>query len=256
MIGYTNIPVQLCEYALVNRKTNQLKLYIYLKINSDGEIYYYERSFNEWAEKLHINYKTIKNSLEWLIKNKWITVNSKKHTLKIISYQRLGRRLHFDSKSGYLFESNDYKDFKALCCGVVITHYLNRKRYFNRRSVNLKGFAMIKNRKKGFYPMANKYISTSIGVSLSTAYRYKNEAEKAHYIKTISDSNYMEDSNGNKIASDNYLIFKKNGEENKIRQGKNYLKEISSDLIHSNIKLKRKNIKFYNEKTEKDIRVL
>jgi len=65
MIGYNNIPVSLCEFALVNRKINQLKLYIHLKLNSDDE-----NSSKEWSKKIGISSTTIKTSHEWLIKNK------------------------------------------------------------------------------------------------------------------------------------------------------------------------------------------
>ena len=104
MLGYTNIPATLCEYALVNRKINQLKLYIYLKVNCSGEISYNYKSYSKWSKELEISSKTTKSSLAWLIENKWVTVNSKKETLKIISYRKLSKKLGLKFKTGYLFE--------------------------------------------------------------------------------------------------------------------------------------------------------
>lgn len=249
MLGYTNIPALLCEYALINRKVNQLKLFIYLKINCSGEIEYNESSYSTWAKEICVNSKTVKTSLKWLIKNKWVTVNSKKKTLRIISYKNLSKKLNIDFNTGYLFEPESYKYFKAMCCGIVITFYLNRKRYFNRRSGNIKGFAMSKNRKKNnkFYPMPNGYLAECLGLSIATAYRYKDEAEKQGFIKTKSNLSFIENNIGERITADNYFALILENQKNssgKIRKGVKYLKEVEPDLIHSNITLKKKSIIF------------
>ena len=137
-----------------------------------------------------------------------------------------------------------------MCCGVVLTFYLNRKRYFNRRSVNIKGFANSTNRRKysGFYPMPNEYLAQCLGVSITTAYRYKTEAERGNFIETKSNFSHVLNADNEKITSDNYFAFILNnqtfGLPNTIRKGKKYLKEVEADLIHSNITLKKKNVKF------------
>ncbi|MDQ0592176.1 DNA-binding transcriptional regulator YhcF (GntR family) [Chryseobacterium ginsenosidimutans] len=250
MLGYTNIPASLCEYALVNQKINQLKLYIYLKLNCSGEIRYDEKSYSKWAKELEVSSKTIKNSLSWLKNNKWVTVNSKKDTLRIISYKKLANKLCLKFKSGYLFEPTHYKYFKAMCCGVVITFYMNKKRYFNRQSGNIKGFAISKNckRNKGFFPMPNNYLAKCIGVSLATAYRYKTEAEQRNFIDTKSQTTYILNKDNKKIASDNYYAYvfanKIEGNPNTIRKTKKYLKQVEADLIRSYIVLKKKNVGF------------
>ncbi len=250
MLGYTNIPATLCEYALVNRKVNQLKLYIFLKINSNGEVGFNDRCYNEWARAISVSSKTIKNSLVWLIKNKWITVNSKRKTIKIISYRNLARKLNLKFKNGYLFEPTDYKYFKGMCCGVVITFYMNRKRYFNRQSGNIKGFAKSKNCKKndGFTPMPNNYLANSICVSLATAYRYKVEAENGGFIETKSNLMYILDVKGKRISSENYYTFiiaaNQESQPNIIRNHKKHLMKVDADLIRSYIVLKKKNVGF------------
>ncbi|MFC4687848.1 hypothetical protein ACFO4P_12965 [Epilithonimonas pallida] len=250
MLGYTNIPASLCEYALVNQKINQLKLYIYLKINCSGEISYDVSSYGKWAKELSVSSRTIKNSLVWLIKNKWITVDSIQNTLRIISYKNLAIKLDLKFKTGFLFEPENYKYFKAMCCGVVITFYMGRKRYFNRQSGNIKGFAISKNCKKndGFTPMPNNYLAKSLNVSTATAYRYKEQAENGGFIETKSNLNFVMNSKGEKITSDNYFAFilnhKEEGKPNTIRNHKKHLQEVDADLIHSFITLKKKNVGF------------
>ena len=148
----TNIPVSLCEYALVNRKINQLKLYIYLKLISDGHVVLYNGNYKQWSEDIGVHEKTIKSSLEWLIRQKWITVNSKRTALRIISYKNLSYKLRLSLKTGYSYEVEHVEDFKqlgALCCAIVITYYLNRKRFFDKRqSGHIKGCPITNCKKK------------------------------------------------------------------------------------------------------------
>ena len=211
---------------------------------------YNSSSYSKWAKDLCISSKTVKSSLQWLIKNRWVTVNSKRGSLRIISYKKLAWKLDLKFQTGFLFEPDNYQYFKAMCCGVVLTFYLNRKRYFNRRSVNIKGFANSTNRRKysGFYPMPNEYLAQCLGVSITTAYRYKTEAERGNFIETKSNFSHVLNADNEKITSDNYFAFILNnqtfGLPNTIRKGKKYLKEVEADLIHSNITLKKKNVKF------------
>jgi len=250
MLGYTNIPATLCEYALVNRKINQLKLYIYLKLNCNGKISYNNSSYSKWAKELVVSSRTTKNSLTWLIENKWITVNSKKNTLKIISYKKLSKKLGLKFKTGYLFEPTNYKYFKAMCCGVVLTFYIGKKRYFNRQSGDRKGSARLKNCKKnnGFTPMPNDYLAKCLNVSTATAYRYKEEAEEAGFIETKANFSYILNKDGQKITTDHYYTFilanQEEGKPNTVKKSKKYLRTVEADLIRSHIALKKKNVGF------------
>lgn len=245
MKSFTNIPVSLIEYALVNRKINQLKLYVYLKMNCEGYIVYDETSCKKWATEMGVTKKTITSSLNWLFKNGWITGNRKRFSIRIISYKKLSLKLQIGIKTGFLFEPYNFKTFKALCCAVVITYYLFRKRFFNRRSGNIKGFPITNCPKtNGFYAMSNLYLAKCIGVSLATACRYKQEAEKVGYIKTKAAYSFLGDKNGNRISVENFEVFQYNhavdGLPNRVRKGKKYLKQVEADQIYSYLKCKKK----------------
>lgn len=245
MKDFTNIPVSLIQYALVNRKINHLKLYIHLKLKDNGYVVYNNHSCKIWAEEIGIHEKTVKSSLDWLIAKKWVTGNKKRCVLRIISYRNLSLKLDLSLKTGYLFEPENYKNFKALCCAVVICYYLCKKRYFNRRSGNIKGFPITNSQKSnGFYPMANGYLANCLNVSISTACRYKQEAEETGYIKTKRNLSFLEDRSGNRAKSECFEVAKYvnnlEGLPNRIRKGKKYLKQVEADLIHSYIKCKKK----------------
>ncbi|NDW11072.1 hypothetical protein [Dysgonomonas sp. 520] len=254
----TNIPVSLCEYALVNRKVNQLKLYIYLKLNSEGYVAYRSdnKVYKEWAKAIGIGEKTIKSSLYWLIKKKWVTVNGKKGLLKIIGYEALISKLNLSLRTGVLWEFSrreDYIYLKAFCCGVVITYYLRKKRYFDRQSGRINGgLSMNCNKIKGYYPMPNSYIAECLKVSLATACRYKQEAEKGGYIKTKSNYSFLMTSKGERIKLDCYSIIQGviSDEEipNRLRKGREFLKIVEADSVHSLMECKKKSYDYNRKK--------
>ena len=90
---YTSIPVDLCQYALINNRVNHLKLFLYLKTTSSGHISMKNYNlYSAWASDLELSERTIRNLFKWLIKNKWLTVNSKRVSYRIISYKQLNRK--------------------------------------------------------------------------------------------------------------------------------------------------------------------
>lgn len=247
MRTYTNIPVLLCQYALINQKVNPLKLYIYLKLNSDGYVSNDESKFKNWAEAISVNKKTIMSSLDWLIKNKWITVNGKRNVLKIISYENLLKKLKIETQSGCSLEfknCKDFEEFKSLCCGIVVTYYLNKRKYCLNRSERIKEGSIMNRGQKGFYLFPSHYFAKCMNISIVTAYRYKQKAKKAGYIEVEANCHFLETKSGRYISNDNYSLCVneclKEGLPNIYRKGRTYLKEIGSDLVRSNISLKRK----------------
>lgn len=244
---FTNIPVSLCEYALVNQKINPLKLYIYLKLNSDGYILDNKELYSIWAKTIGISVKTIKSSLAWLIKNKWIIVNGKRNALNVISYQKLLRKLKIKPQSGCFCRFKDCIDFKkikSLCSAIVITYYLNKRKYCLNRSERIKEGSITNREQKGFYLLSNHYLAKCLRVSISTAYRHKQKAKEAGYIEIKGNCQFIETKDGGYISKDSYSVFvnecMKEGLPNIYRKGRTYLKAIGSDLVRSNINLKTK----------------
>lgn len=248
MRSYTNVPVGLCQFALVNRKVNQVRLYLLLKMSSDGYITYNEHSCAEWAKELLLTSRTVKSALEWLIKQRWITVDGKRCLYHIISYGRLGRRLDVDFGVGFWYDQGVHGDFRALCCGVVISYYLRRKSYFQRRSGAVKG-APITNRTAGerYTQMANGYLAKCLGVSIATAYRIKSLAEAGGYLSSRYGYRYLTNERGEKLSVENGVgyrdYFAQERGRDVIRQGKKHLVEISADHICSHLQCKRKRYK-------------
>lgn len=252
MRDYTTIPAHLCQYAVLSRKVNELKLYIYLKLNSNGFVGIDDKAHDKWAEDIGVNKKTITKCLEWLIKRKWITVNSKRNSLKICGYAKIKSLLNIDRTTYAIFEPtsiNDYQIFRAFCCGVIMKYNLGKKKYFDKQRSAVKNGTSTLNRlcKKGFYPMPNNYLAKCLEVSLSTAFRIKNEAEKFGFIETKSSRDTVDDDYGNPLPVQSIhvikTVFAQDGLPNTLRRGKKRLLTVVSDLIRCSVITKRRRMR-------------
>ncbi|CAM1343214.1 hypothetical protein [Tenacibaculum aestuarii] len=243
---YTSIPVGLCQYCIYNRKINHLKVYLYLKFTSSGHVKYISNPFEktkEIAEYLNLNEKTIKNCLNWLIKESWIVIFSSIKSIRIISYTKLCRALDIKTKRASIYENNTFEDLKNFCCAVLIIYYRNYKRWCDRKSVSKKGHTRLRSykRNKGYYSLPCLYLAKCIGVSKKTAYTYKQLAKAYGYIEIRKNINPLE-IDGVKLTNDhkNSLQMIMDINLNRVRKGKKYLRYVEADLIKSNIIIKSK----------------
>ncbi|SDF29352.1 hypothetical protein [Epilithonimonas hungarica] len=247
---YTTIPVEVCQYALVNRKVNHLLIYVYLKHISSGHIKYDSSLYGAWAVDLGLNGKTVRSCVKWLIKKKWITVNNKIQSLRIIGYKQLCKKLKFKSQSAVRYEPEDFLNFKDFCCASVVIYYLLKKRFVDRKrwSGSKMGDSSTSHYSypKGYYTLPVSYLAKCLGVSFSTANNYKKRAEKASLITVKKNQPYFYDEKGNKLTNRHLMIYRyQYPEENigRLRKGKKYLKKVEADFIKPEFSTMRKHFK-------------
>lgn len=250
---YTTIPVQLCQYALLNGMTNHLKLYVYFKHIASGHLERKSSLYERWGVDVELSEKTVRKIINELIQKKWITVNSKRNSLRIISYAQLCRKLDIKSKMCVIYEPEEFSGFREFCCAAVYTYQANVKswRGKNRLSVS-KMVGTSKNSNlhlKGYKTLPIRYFAKSVGVSISTANSFKQAAVKAGYIEVKRRVVNITDSNGKKIDRDMLSVIAIANEDlaPRLRIGKKYLKNVEADLIKSLLIIKKKRFK-YREK--------
>lgn len=247
---YTTIPVGLCEYAIVNRKVNHLKLYLYLKHISEGYVPYNPELFKYWAVDIGCSKRWVYEGLKWLIKNKWITVNSKRNVLHIIGYKQLCNKLDIRENVAVLYEPEDFSSLKEFCAGASITYYLRRKAWMDkkRRPVSLMGDTTTSRRlySERFYTLPIRYLSKIMDVSITAANNYKKLAIKAGLIEVKKQITTLTDDKGEKLLKDKISVFIQVEDSNygRLRLGTKYLKIVDSDLMKSHIVMKRKRFKY------------
>lgn len=247
---YTTIPVGLCEYALLNKKVNHLKLYIYLKHTSEGYIPHDPQLYKYWATDIECSKRWVYQGLQWLIKNKWITVNSKRNVLHIIGYKQLCKKLGIHESVAVVYEPEDFSRLKEFCAGALTTYYLRKKAWMDkkRRPVSLMDDTTMSRNfyPKGFYSLPVRYLSKCIDISPSTANNYKQQALKGGFIEVKKQLITLIDNKGRKLSKDKISVYKQIEHTNcgRLRLGTKYLKIVDSDLIKSLLIMKRKRFKY------------
>lgn len=251
---YTNVPVELCKYGIVNRKINHVKLYLYLKLTSDGFIKFTNSIYEftkDWSKELKTSSKSIKNHLAWLIENKWVTINSKTNGLRIISYHNLSSKLKLNFKSGVIYESEDFSDFEPFCYGTIVIKCRNLLRFINKQSAPKEEHANTNCYlyPKGFYPLACSYLAKYIQVSKTKAHKIITVANKSGCIEVKKSYTFLRDENGSKIPNSHFYALRKSlaiddiQMYRRVRRGKKFLKIVSSNIIKpQSIHLKRKRL--------------
>ena len=245
---YTTIPIKLCEYAVLNRKINQLALFLYLKHNSDGEIDFDKSSYKHYAVDIGKSEKWVRNTMDWFIEQEWITVNSKRNILRIISYKNLCIKLNISNCRSAIYENEDFRDFKGFCCAVVIANLISIKRYIEKKgwSVSIMGDAFTNhpNFYKGFYTMPIFYLALRLKISPSRANNIKKAAEKWGYLEVKKQIIVLRNDKGEKVSKNLFnsyqLAFPE--EAGRYRQGKKYLRRVEADIMRAEVIIKSKRL--------------
>lgn len=190
--GYLAVPISLVSWALQSNKSNHLGLYVCFKLlalKSGGYLFLNEVSYKDLGDALCVTPKSIKKYWDWLIENKWITVNEKRKVFRIISYDKVIYKLSIKKKEKGKYDVliNNSINFKALWCGVLTSYFLRQKRYYER-TAKPEIVSFIKTKcPKGFYPMSLEYIAKNLKVSISTACRYLKLAKEHGYVDVIEN---------------------------------------------------------------------
>ena len=244
---YTTIPVMLIKYALVNRKVNHLMLFVYFKYIASGHIKYDNDNVKAWATDINMSERWVKDALKWMVRNKWITVNSKKRSYRIISYKQLCEKLKINSMSATIYEPDDFSEFKEFCCAVVITYYIKLKNYMDKKkSQSVSSLTDTSSSwyfySRGFCAMPITYLAKCLGVCNSTANKFKKCAINSRLIDVKKHFRPLYGSNGKRLGIEhlNYVKMTYPSKAGRIRTNGKYLSLVEADIMKSEIYTKRK----------------
>jgi len=178
---HLNIPISLIIFAIQKRKIQQLRLYIYLKSRSSGYINWDKNTINQIKKDLQIkDTRTINRQLRWLLKNKWVHMNSKKQCLRVAGYLMLFKKYNFQSATGALFNTNHFNKFRAFLYASIISHYSKYKSRLAYQSGRKKGRSISN---CSFVDLPASYLAKVLGIGRSSIVRYRKEAWDAGFIK-------------------------------------------------------------------------
>lgn len=233
-IRIQTVPLYLCKWALMEHKTNQLRVYLAIKFDGSGYFLVNEANTQRITELLKISVVTFRKFIRALTKDRWIVACKRKNWYWVRGYKQLGIVLKNSTISSIRFENKDLLSFKAMCIGAV---YSDRIKHLRRRAKNPVRYQSWRTSIRAFAPstyfVANNYLAEYLKISKTTAIEYKALAEKAGYIKTKENLTYEDIPRKlfKYVKEANDLI----GGKYVIRQGKVFMQE--PDIIVSKIQI-------------------
>ncbi|MDE5423668.1 hypothetical protein L3073_15725 [Ancylomarina sp. DW003] len=124
--------------------------------------------------------KTIEANLTWLLRNGWVSMNSKRECLRVVSYLVLAKKLNFQSATGAVCELQNLKNFRPFIYAAVVTYYLHYKDRIARQSARKKGRTTTNCR---YRDLPADYLAKVLKLGKSTIVRYRQKAWDAGFIK-------------------------------------------------------------------------
>ncbi len=237
---YLNIPIDLIKYAIMHKSINQLKLFIGLKDLTSGQFILNKHSIEQFSNRIEVTPKTLKKHIGWLLNKKWITLNSKTGSYRVISFDQLSRKLKHVSKTGALFFTSYYKDFRGFVYAAFITYWMkylyrnNNKNWDKSKPMRNKGRTK-KSLAPDFYYLPHSYLAKVLHSTKDTAVKYRHTAIKSGFL-TVKKSYSKINLNIEQID-----LFKSsiNEPDKIVRRGSKIYKQ-EADLLCSSIILRTK----------------
>jgi hypothetical protein len=232
---YLNVPVALCTYSLQQRRANQVRLFLYLKSISKGYVKHNSELYINATKDLDVCDRTIRNHLNWLIQEGWLIPDRDAKSIRIVSFEILVRKLNLLPATGVLIYKSDLKNYKTIAIAAIVKYNLMRP----KRRIPETEFKKWSSQSPDLPPyphLPNSVLSRIVGISRTTASRYKNKSKRSGYIETkkvFADT-------GIPIAEISQLRQYGGYQPGKVRNIKNRVVIQLADKIMCNIKLRRK----------------
>lgn len=245
-MDYLSIPVQLCKYALTEHKVNQLRLFVFLKTKCSGQIKLSDSRIKTYAAELEMTPRTFKNNLNWLLRNNWITFNTKKRQYHLKSFFSLSEELDFQCRKGAIFEPFDFTKFKGFISAAVITYHMKLKGRYDKKRLGLDKRSPRKNRfrRPAIFSLPHTYLANVLDVSKSCARSYRHAAIKDNFIFATHKFQNLG------IPIEEIQLYKKYCEENpdSLVELQNKIAIQLNDILTSNIVIRSKSDFRYKRK--------
>jgi hypothetical protein len=250
IVKITLIPIELCQYALSNKKVRALQVFIWFKMNCSGKIKITSEIINEMAQDIGLkSIKTVKSAIHYLQGKKWITQSKRSGFFFIKSFERIREMKGYSARTGAEFYFSDIKNFKGFLVAAIISNLISVQKWrLGVTERKKRGSMTVAHKPPTFYPVANEALAKILGVSVSTAWEWKKLAKKQRFIRIRKEFREI------KIKPEFLPQFKKYSELNNTIIKKGKVCEQLPDKVATNLVLRnRKKLKESDGKKSKHI---
>ena len=180
---YLNIPVDLIIYAIGNKITNPLRLFIALKSEYNGQLKVCKGTIENACCRLNYrSKKTFKSNFRWLLLNNWVYSRKGYYILK--SFQKLS--IPYTCSSGVLYyHDRDGRQFKNFIHATALTFLASKKRHSSKSSGLIKWRPYMQLYYEMTLPVT--YIMKGLNVSKGTSFNIKKSAIQSGYVSFIKN---------------------------------------------------------------------
>lgn len=243
--NFLNIPVSVCYHGLHKNCIDELQLFCWLKTQCSGHFKLNNQLLFAGITQLGITRQTFNKRLKWLIKNRWIGINTKTGSHHINSFKVIHRRTMIQSKKGVLWDDYDFRNFREFVFAAILFDLAKKKRYYDFKNLKEKGRPVVnvgiikgcssKSRDLPSFPLPLSYAAKKLNKIPVAMARMKDAAKCAQFIqvKPVFSKLKM------KITEFQTMrLFHPDGHKFVIHKGKPY--EQLPDLITFLITIRRK----------------
>ncbi len=190
--NFLNIPLSVCCLAFNKNCIYEFQLFCWLKTQCSGHFKLNNQLIHSALKELDITKPTLKKRLKWLIKNRWIGINTKTGSHHINSFKVIHNRTGFESKKGVLWDDYDFRNFREFVFAAILFDLAKKKRYYDFKNLKEKGRPVVnagiikgcssKSRDLPSFPLPLSYAAKKINKQPVTIARMKDAAKCVGFI--------------------------------------------------------------------------
>lgn len=188
---YHNIPVSICIYAKENKCGKQFRLYFWFKLNCSGHFKMTNQLRYQTIRSLNITRETLNKQMDWLLRYKWMTYNSKTENFRVSGFKVLHRKTGLIFKTGVIWDDFEIQNFEAFMDASILFFYARRKSFYDNlkgnhnRSKDVPGVNLGHTRKRDMapcYELPVNYMAKNINISAASIVKMKMKAQNAGFM--------------------------------------------------------------------------
>ena len=227
--SYFSIPIELAYWAITNKKSRTVQVYIALKSLCDGKLTVDIELQKGIAALIGIKSRqTIRSHINLLLDYNWIGYNEKSKNYFIRSWGFVMSNLGFRRQILIRFDIVDLRNLKELFIGAIIADLIKKQKRQQLRAEQNKGSSFQPLEKvASFFPVANVALARILKISVYSAFKYKRKARDSGFIEIHNNKKLL------KINKEELWMYRKAVDEQVARRTRFYRVNKNTYIIYT-----------------------
>lgn len=181
------VPMPIIEQALIEKKHNEIELFLYLKMLTSGRFSPNRSIIRSVLNLCQITESTFYRRLSRLKEWDWIGYDKQYEVYYVRGFKRLYQIEGFLSRTAVLLQVEDLYNFQVFCFSACIGLLLRNQNKKERRGTEQKSWCSNQSPSYSYKPVAISVMQSLLSISKDTAITLKKESIKSGYLSSIRD---------------------------------------------------------------------